>query len=254
MNDTPSSSSNDWDALVRMVKNGSEGQRQEAWGKLERLICQLARGVASNFASDRCQVVEDFIEEAPGIIFERLDKYDGTRPFKPWGTQVLRNALKDRFRSDRRRLKRERLVGKFVSPKSEDAEETIINPVELITPDSRPMTEWRLDFEVFFTQSELVLLENQLRPQPRVLALMIAGLWKCVPNDLQERWLAEVPGLPDPFPPAELASLEEPNERLNMLAEVLNKQPSTLRMIWHRARQVLQKLKRLRNHDEECGA
>jgi len=236
-----------------MVKNGSEEQRREAWGKLERLIRQLARGVVAKFSSDSRQVVEDFIEEAPAIVFERFDKFDGIRRFKPWVTQVLKNALRDRFRSHQRRHKRERFVGKLVCSKSEDDEKPIINPLELI-PDSRPKTDWRLDFEAFFEQSDFVLLENQLRPRARVFSLIMAGLWSYVPVHLQERWLAEVPGLPDPFPPPEIASLEEPNERLNMLAEVLNEQPSTLRMIWHRARLVLQKLKRFRNHDEGCGA
>jgi RNA polymerase sigma factor (sigma-70 family) len=247
MSGSPSSESRDWDALVRMIRNGSKEERQEAWGKLERLIRQLARGVVAKFSSDSRQVVEEFIEEAPSIIFERLDKFDGIRRFKPWVAQVLKNALRDRFRSDQRRHKRERLVGKFVPPRSEDDEEPIINPLEPITPDSRPKTDWRLDFEAFFEQSDFVLLENQLRPRARVFSLIMAGLWSYVPVHLQERWLAEVPGLPDPFPPPEIASLEEPNERLNMLVEVLNEQPSTLRMIWHRARPVLQKLKRGRH-------
>jgi len=248
MNGSASSASNDWDDLVRMVRNGSKEEREEAWGKLERLIRWLAMSMATKFGSDRRQVIEDFIEEAPSIILERLDKFDGTRRFKPWVAQVLKNALRDRFRSDQRRHKRERLVGKFVPQRSEHDEETIINPLEPITPDSRPMTDWRLDFETFFEQSDFVLLENQLRPRPRVFSLIMAGLWSYVPVHLQERWLAEVPGLPDPFPPPEIASLEEPNERLNMLVEVLNEQPSTLRMIWHRARPVLRKLKRGRDY------
>ena len=82
--------------LARLAKQGVEA----AWSKLAEFIRQVATRVSDMYTGYE---VQEFIDDAPGYIFERLSSYQEQRPFGPWCRRVLHNRWIDLQRKSQRR-------------------------------------------------------------------------------------------------------------------------------------------------------
>lgn len=235
---------------ARLAKNGTPEEKERAWERLVPFIEKLTERIAISLGSGK-SVCKDLAQEAPGYILEKIEYFEGDKPFTSWVAVVLRNYLIDEFRKRIRQKRHE--TSAFQSPKAaygEDSDEgtATVNLADLKpdlkSPDPAMAVCERADLSRAFSEEDLKILAEKLKPRPRVLALVIADLWRCVPPDRWQAWLSKSADLSEsaPFPPEDLQDMDEPGSRIDFLAEYLGTSKASLRMLWHRAKPVLESL------------
>lgn len=229
--------------LAALAKNGSPQEREDAWRKLEPVITECTFRVAWNLGLDE-QEAEEYAEEGPTIVSERFWHYQVGRNFIPWLKEVLKNWIIDDLRKKSRR--REVLLPSY---RDDDDEYDQQNPRAVLAelaidpaPEVVDQVSWRVDLYRPFSEADLRTLEKELRPKPRILSLVIAGLWDRVPEERWKAWCAHASCLCDQIPFDQLKDMDDPETRLEFLCDVLNRTKSSMYMMWYRACQVLGKL------------
>lgn len=211
--------------LARLAQSGTPAEKEEAWRRLAPHIQVVARRVAGQLLWEEGPQ-EEFASESLTVIFERLDRYDGSRPFLPWAARVLRNWLIDAARKTKSKREVSTPLLEVIPDRSSDQ--------------SRGY-ETLHDFEQFFSEEDQARLELKLSPRVRVLGLTVLNLWRKVPPAKWDVWREQV-GLPEDFPPEELSGYDDYNERLKALVELLNVSESSVRMALSRFKKGLLEL------------
>uniref|UniRef100_UPI00321FA9C6 hypothetical protein n=1 Tax=Thermogutta sp. TaxID=1962930 RepID=UPI00321FA9C6 len=238
----------------RLAKEGTPEEREEACRHLAPFISEAARKVArSKGWGKRDQ--ENFADEAPSVILEKLQAYDPARPFKPWLYKVLLNWIVD---EKRKRKTRQKHVGVFsdILDRKADSENKwarVTTEAEVFA-DSHSLEDYsqaeiRVDLSTPFSEADLEKLERGLKPRPRVFSLVILGLWDCVPRARWESWLQQAELSPD-FPPQEITQHDDYNDRLRELARLPGATEQSFRMLLSRAREVFWSLKKIQELGE----
>ncbi len=80
--------------LVRRAQNGDES----AFRELVNRYLRTSLAIAWEFTDSR-EDAEDVVQETFRRVASSLDKFDVTRPFRPWFFTILRNAARDSRRS-----------------------------------------------------------------------------------------------------------------------------------------------------------
>ncbi|NMC21417.1 MAG: hypothetical protein GYA33_13475, partial [Thermogutta sp.] len=203
--------------LAGLAKNGTREEQDEAWRELVPEIKVLAYYAADKLGT-LPRAIGGLIDEAPSIVFERLDRYDEGRPFRRWAFAVLRNWMIDENRKRRRKRKYE-IPNDLVEDFPEISRGFEPRPYENLPDLDRP-----------FSDADLTQLEKDHTAQARVIGLTIVNLWKNVPSERWQAWLAET-DLPHDFPPQEMEQYDEYGERIERLAEMLHVSEQSLRML-----------------------
>jgi RNA polymerase sigma factor (sigma-70 family) len=178
----------------------------------------------------------DLIAEATSHVWERLDTFNGRdgKTFSPWCRKVLRNRLID----DLRRTKREQ-----VENSTDLRMATAEMPCES-NGSGRGIAfsgvDQALDLQQPFGQGDMERIRGW-KARDRLLLLALTNLWCKVPADEWDAWV-HASKLPEPFPPCECAQVQEPAERVGMLAACLQMRPNTLSQFWCRKKRLLAEL------------
>ncbi|GIX01881.1 MAG: hypothetical protein KatS3mg112_0818 [Thermogutta sp.] len=243
---------NEINRWARLAKDGTPEEREEAWKRLIPFISGMAHKIGRSLGF-RKDELDKLAEDAPGSILEKLGAYDPTRSFKAWLTTVLRNWMCDCKRQEKRRERHERRLSDVLGWRDDDFENarTPATAEAQILADSHSAEDYlQIESTINLTTplpgEDLETLERGLNPWPRVVAVVIVGLWVCVPKPKRDSWLAEAE-LPPDFPPAEVTQQEDYNSRVKSLASLLGTTEASLRMVLSRARPVLQSLKRIQD-------
>jgi len=248
MNETYHSSSHDggddFSYLARLAKEGeTKRDREEAFAQLTKLIKAIAVFVVNKKkdVSPKSTLRDDFIENAPSLIWERFGSYDPMRPFKPWCAVVLENALTDELRKQGRHHARFKSESDLFASSVEEGTRGCRDCLENIKP-ARQVSDLRKEdcFEAL-SDRDITLLETELTAKARVTVLVVAGLWVRVPSHIWEKWLDEG-GYPRGFPPDEVLDLEDVGERVKAVAEELGEARPCITMRWRRSLPVLRQL------------
>lgn len=202
--------------LASLAKNGNADERNEAWRRLEVEIRILA-GYAAKKLGIRSKYTGHLRDEAPSILFERLVRYEEAKPFRRWAFFVLRNWMIDEYRRQRRKRSHETL-DEFIEQAPQTVRGTKHRPYEDLPDLGRP-----------FSEADLTQLEEDHTASARVIGLTVLNVWKNVPSVRWKEWLRQA-ALPDDFPPIEMEQYNEPGERLERLAELLDVSEQSLRM------------------------
>jgi Sigma-70 region 2 len=158
----------------------------------------------------------DFIDEAPALVFFRLDRFDPDKgTLRRWCHRVLRRAWIDRLRRQRSFPGDAHIGTEAQAP-----------PCLSISPSLR--------------SEELTMLLGGmgLTPFDRVLLAWVSGVWEDLPSDLWAGWLREI-GLADSLP---ALAVEEDRvvRRCEVLAEALERTGAGMVKRWYRLREWLQ--------------
>ncbi len=202
--------------LASLAKNGDAHERNEAWRRLEVEIRILA-GYAAEKLGICSKITGNLRDEAPSILFERLVRYEEGKSFRRWTFTVLRNWMIDEYRKQRRKRTHETLDG-FLEQVPQSLRGTKHRPYEDLPDLGRP-----------FSDADLAQLEKDHTASARVIGLTVLNIWKNVPSGRWKAWLREA-ALPEDFPPLEVEQYDEPVERLERLAELLDVSEQSLRM------------------------
>jgi len=206
--------------LASLAKNGTSEERNEAWRKLLPVIETVTSRIARRLGII-CVKREEFIAEAPSIIFERLAHWDEGRDFLPWARVVLHHWIIDEHRKQQCTRKHE-TFDEFLEQTPETSRAPDPRPYENLPDLGRP-----------FSDEDLSRLKKDHTATARVIGLTILDVWRNVPIEQWKEWLREA-GLPDDFPPQEMDQCEERGERLKRLAELLDVSEQSLRMRLYR--------------------
>jgi|GEM_PF-3395809 len=226
--------------LARLAKEGTtEEERQRAFGELIQPIKAIAAKVVSKHLSHKSTIGNDFIEEGPSLIWERLKSYDPAKRFKPWCAVVLNNALIDELRKQVRRDERVKSVSDLVNCAGEEGTQRY----QLFLQNAGAPLEPLCEDDSFgeFSDQDIALLETELTAKARVVALVIIGLWVKVASQIWEQWLDEG-DYPRDFPPDEIFTLDDIEERVTMVAEYLGETRPCIYMRWRRSIPILRRL------------
>jgi len=186
---------------------------------LEALIKHASIQACARYGDCPQQIVED---EALGLLWEKspqfLHKYaDQTiteQHLFNWLRKMLKNFAIDKIRRENK-LRREENEPELLPARP--CEPTLFEPL---------------------SKADLKVLETW-KPEPRVLALSILGIWGTVGPERWNRWLVDAEFEP-PFPPDAVSVHDEPHERIASLADILHMKRNTLQKRW---RQYQEKLK-----------
>lgn len=250
----------DWakvNELARMAKNGTPEEQNIAFKKLIPHIHRIARRAVYAFSVSSSSHAEKFIEESPGIIFEKLAHYDLQKDFVPWAVTVLRHAAVDQIREQ---SKRKEQRASDLQPYCGPAEEDFDGSQDLSNPNNwEDKKSWRddrhkldrvLDAKAPIGQEDLAALESQLTAQARVTVLMVLQASHRVPATTWEQWLADA-GFPADFQPPTFAPEDDLSQRVKAVAKCFGEAFSTIRMRWQRALPTLRKMKFLRDQRKD---
>lgn len=227
--------------LARLAKQGVEA----AWSKLAEFVRQVAARVSNRHTGYE---VQEFIDDAPGYIFERLSSYQEQRPFEPWCRRVLHNRWIDLQRKMRRReeVRESELCGK-----QDGGQDGSMSGLAALAMDrgqlaSQQASDYQIDLRTPFRQEDLRLLEADLpRAEIRITALLVFGLWEKVPSDKWQTWLDSAE-LPTDLELPNILDLEDRNVRIAFVAELLGERKQTVLMRIRRAEKVIMRLHSIR--------
>jgi RNA polymerase sigma factor (sigma-70 family) len=246
--------------LIDTILYGQKEERDRAFGDLvERYVDPLVRRLTARYrpgyfgavryggatrgtsenleqkdlARLRKDAAEGWIDEIRQIvwlkIWESLRLYDPAKGnFESWCHRIIKNTIIDQ----RRREIRSR---KLVFENEDSASEDILEKV----PDRD--TDQLIDSLSQDLGSTYLAALEKLRPKPRVIFVVVAGLWDNMPPDIQRAWLAEA-NLPPDFPPADVHQAESVAAGCERLAKVLGQLPDALRRTYYRACKTLARL------------
>lgn len=218
------------DKLANLAKNGTPEEKNDAFKDLIPLIQNIARRMVRQIVSSPGFDTEGFVEESPGIIFEKLAKYDSQRRFVPWASTVLRNTLVDRLRKKRELQASARAISPW------DLEQ------DRLSPDDITYVDRALDARTEMCQEDVAIFESELTPQARVTASILAGIHERVPPAKWKEWLLDA-GFEEDFQPPDFGDEGDIPRCIEILAEYLGEAKQTIRMRWQRALPTLRKLK-----------
>lgn len=110
-------------ALVVAVRAGS----QDAWDTLFRRHATVAWRVAIGIVGRR-SLAEEVVQHAFVLVVEGFDRFDGSRPFRPWLLRIVANRALNVARGERRLV----LSGDDVEPTAAEAAEPDNRPARLL--------------------------------------------------------------------------------------------------------------------------
>lgn len=204
-------------------------QAHRVMGDDAPLVRLLARRVAARRALSSSQVGRDLIDEASGILAQKVWKtrpsFGGSRPrFLAWARKVLTSELIDRLRHQARQPK-------AVDPTTLGAA-TPLTAFRGGRPDPHPLRDRSYPSPILANIERWPLV-------CRVVLLAYCKLWSRVP--LWEDWVREY-GLELPFPPDDLALAATKVERHRALAAALGWERGVLNTFLYRNKHRLDDL------------
>lgn len=218
------------EAAERLRKCEDEAKRNELWQALIPVVESWARRVAQNYPRLR----EDFVQDAPAKVCEKFRLFDpGLGTFRSWAKQVLRNDLKDRYKSMVRR-----------DDATERARLNIaVDEKNASRPDGRELLEAH-DVQPL-SEEDLKRIEAWPPSKRAYLILICGNLWQAVPQERRSEWMSAA-GLPDDFPPPDFENLDAVSERNQLLADAFGVSRNLLSQWLHRSKDLLRELDWLR--------
>ena len=93
--------------LVSILKGCLRGKRKSQRALYE-LYYAYGMSIALRYSNDREESVE-ILNDAFMKVFINLEKFDLTKPFKPWFRKILVNCSINRFNANQRRIKEENI-------------------------------------------------------------------------------------------------------------------------------------------------
>jgi hypothetical protein len=215
--------SDDPDTLAALAADPGrpEADRGSAFEGLHELIRRLAASLSIRLTGT---VRPEFVDGAASEIYLRLAGFAPGGPFASWCYRTLHNWMTDELRKESRRQRPER-------------EAASLRPdVQPADPAPQP-----------FSDRELAQVETWPLGQ-RLALLCLTGLWRVISPPRWRAWYrayppSDNPILTDPFPPQEFELCPDPQQRANILAELLQVRRGTLSVWVHRCSPRLRELR-----------
>lgn len=221
--------------LVQMVLSSSGQERDEAAKLLlEQCIQPLVQRVARRRCRFSQQHYNDFCDQAPAHVFEKLSYFDPQKgySFLAWCSRVLRNLAIDMGKQRERR--REILYPMGVVEGKEGLESSNEPP-----SDESPIVD-QVSWGEPISAKGLALVKDNFPPLQRVIWVAMAGLVYRVDAAVWKQWLEEADVEP-PFPPKEVYDFDDLLARIDCISQALGMSRDGVRQHWYRARNVLRK-------------
>ncbi len=224
---------NEW---VQKVLSSSGQEREEAARLLlEQCIRPLIKRVSERRCRSSRQNRNDFFDEAPGHVFEKLRQFDPNsgHTFQAWGYTVLYHLAIDLAKKRERRPEVLQPLGTVVEQR--DGSEFFMD----VPSHEAPIVD-QLSWLEPISAKGLELLKRSFPPLQRVIWLAMAGFAHRVDAAVWREWLEKADVEP-PFPPDEVYDFDDPLERIDCIAQALGMSRDGVRQHWYRARAVLRK-------------
>ncbi len=213
----------DLDALAAQAADQgcSQEERGRAFSRLRGLISRLAVSLSVRLTG---RVVPELTDGADGEVYLRLGSFTPSGSFAGWCHRTLHNWMVDELRKESRRQEYEREAARLRA----EAKAT------------EPLADG-------LSQQELEVIGGW-HPGQRLALLCLTGLWRDVPERIWRQWcdaytLGGERGLTRPFPPQELETCPNQQERSDMLAQLLRVRRGTLAVWVHRCAARLRELR-----------
>jgi len=195
-------------------------------------VTRLARLVTANY---RSQAVDDFVDDAPAIIFQQLTQFDSDiARFEIWCAAVLRRMFIDRWRRRSTRDRHEKeIFPAGISAGSPSSQAAFIE------------AELRIDMAVPFSPSDHVQICSWT---PLVTVVLLAT--HCLHSKFdQNEWNARLArsNAARPFPCDEL-NIDDHLANLAVVATALGRRADSIQRMYLRNRDKLARLDFIRSH------
>ncbi|MCS6896520.1 MAG: hypothetical protein NZM29_00980 [Nitrospira sp.] len=253
--------------LAKIAKDDHQpaARRQMALENLLPTVRELAERIASSHYV-RKSMRSEFVDGALTFVWSKLPMFDPAKGrFEAWCREVLKNCLRDEIRQQKRwrrglarpsvRPLKQRwspdetdeslLPAKWIELRDEDQENSESDVWDVASVESRWRWGWQpADFAAPFGEADFQRIQSWSLKK-RLVLLALSWLWKKIPVNIWETWVADA-GLPLRFPPLEAAAYDDPSDRIACISAALGIQPNTLSQRWRRDKYLLTELKFVR--------